>query len=393
MIYHHGKTTNQCKACNVQGHKPGDDLCEAKADEGSILAFRGHQHPLSNHYPTPIYAFNETESFKSVEHAWFWKMASDLEQHDLAARIKEAEHAGKVKYMSKEIAESDRFKWEDEHFDIMTSLLIEKTKTCEPFRNCLLENREKFLGECTQNLRWGTGMSKWFTERTQVRFWPGSNYLGRILMDITEKLLSSDGTLLNTPVGPIQEMDQNQDHDGSGDGSGDMELEQWHDVPEKEDNENREHDVTHSVPKASIVDPQITTHNALNNNGHENPQDVNQPTSQSCTDKELHHVSFSDSQSGHSNISAAKAKDKTNDETPKTSDPLMKASHSTTFQPSSQNSPVRRKSVSKSTTTRRTTSEKKGIKDIRSFMDEKTGKRKTQETTPEKQPQVKKPNT
>ena len=188
-------------------------------------------------------------------------------------------------------------------------------------------------------------------------------------------------------------MDQNQDHDGSGDGSGDMELEQWHDVPEKEDNENREHDVTHSVPKASFVDPQITTHNALNNNGHENPQDVNQPTSQSCTDKELHHVSFSDSQSGHSNISAAKAKDKTNDETPKTSDPLMKASHSTTFQPSSQNSPVRRKSVSKSTTTRKTTSEKKGIKDIRSFMDEKTGKRKTQETTPEKQPQVKKPNT
>ena len=75
-----------------------------------------------------IYAFNETESFKSVEHAWFWKMASDLEQHDLAARIKEAAHAGKVKYMSKEIAKSDRFKWEDEHFDIMTSLLTEKNK-------------------------------------------------------------------------------------------------------------------------------------------------------------------------------------------------------------------------------------------------------------------------
>ena len=39
---------------------------------------------------------NETESFKIVEHAWFWKMASELEQHDFAARIKDVEHAGKV---------------------------------------------------------------------------------------------------------------------------------------------------------------------------------------------------------------------------------------------------------------------------------------------------------
>ena len=49
-------------------------------------------------------------------------------------------------------------------------------------------------------------------------------------------------------------MDQNQEHDGSGDGSGDMELEQWHDVLEKEDNENREHDATHSVPNCRSKD-------------------------------------------------------------------------------------------------------------------------------------------
>ena len=54
-----------------------------------------------------------------------------------------------------------------------------------------------------------------------------------------------------------------------------------------------------------IVDPKITTHNAIKTNGHEKPQDVDQPTSQNCTEKELHHVSLSDSQSGHSNISAA----------------------------------------------------------------------------------------
>ena len=106
-------------------------------------------------------------------------------------------------------------------------------------------------------------------------------------MDITEQLLLSEGTLMTTPmttplmttpimttpVDVTQGMDQNQEHDGSGD----MELEQWYDVPEKEDNENHEHDVTHSVPNASTVDPQITTHNVLKTNGHEKPQDIDQP--------------------------------------------------------------------------------------------------------------------
>ena len=68
-IYHHGKTTTECKACNIQGHRPGDEVCEAKAEEGTIQAFRGYQHPLSNHYSTPIRAFGVPEPFKSVEHA------------------------------------------------------------------------------------------------------------------------------------------------------------------------------------------------------------------------------------------------------------------------------------------------------------------------------------
>ena len=102
-----------------------------------------------------------------------------------------------------------------------------------------------------------------------------------------------------------------------------MELEQWHDVLEKENNETRDQDVTHSAPNASPVDPEITTHNALKANSHDKPQDVDQHTSQNCTDKELHHVSLSDSESEHSNISAAKEKDKIKDVTPKTSDPTL----------------------------------------------------------------------
>ena len=136
-----------------------------------------------------------------------------------------------------------------------------------------------------------------------------------------------------------------------------------------------------------------TIHNALKTNGQENPQDVDQHTTQNCTDKELLHVSLSDSESGHSNPSEAKAKDKTKDVIHKANNSLTKASLATAFESSCQNFPVRRKSVSKTITIRKITLGKKGIKDIRSFMDPTSGKRKTQETTPEKLPQVKIPST
>ena len=48
---------------------------------------------------------------------------------DLAARIKEAVHAGVVKQMSKEMEETARYEWEDENTGIMKDLIIQKAKT------------------------------------------------------------------------------------------------------------------------------------------------------------------------------------------------------------------------------------------------------------------------
>ena len=73
----------------------------------------------------------------------------------------------------------------------MKDLLVEKAKTCEPFRNCLLTSQDKILAESTRNLRWGTGLSKWVTENTKHSFWHGQNLLGVMLMDVTGMLLTS----------------------------------------------------------------------------------------------------------------------------------------------------------------------------------------------------------
>ena len=184
-VLHHGKDGYACKSCNQLGHKPGDVRCPGRAEEGSILAFRSYEHVLSNHFMTPIHAFGSKVVFKSVEHAFFYKMAVDLEREELAGRIKDAAHAGIVKRLSKEMPEEDRIAWEDEHMDIMRYLLKEKAKTCKPFRNCLLMNKEKILAEGTGNKRWGAGLSIWMTEATKPSYWPGLNYLGIMLMELT----------------------------------------------------------------------------------------------------------------------------------------------------------------------------------------------------------------
>jgi predicted NAD-dependent protein-ADP-ribosyltransferase YbiA (DUF1768 family) len=99
-VIHHGKGL-LCKSCNTACHKVGDGVCEARAEENSIYGFSGFQHPLSNHYPAPIKAFDLEEPFKSIEYAFYWKMANEMDEQDLAEKIRKADHAGIVKNLSK----------------------------------------------------------------------------------------------------------------------------------------------------------------------------------------------------------------------------------------------------------------------------------------------------
>jgi ribA/ribD-fused uncharacterized protein len=195
QIYHHGKDGQTCRSCNTAGHRAGDALCKAKAADGSILAYIGFEHPLSNHFLTPIAAFGENEAFKSVEHGFSWKMATDLNMEDLATNIKNAKHAGIVKQLCRDIDESTRHKWEDNNMATMRELLKSKWGSCESFRNCLLMNENKVIAEATKNKRWGTGLSKWITDKTTPKYWPGGNMMGALLMELTEEMIASDESI------------------------------------------------------------------------------------------------------------------------------------------------------------------------------------------------------
>ena len=133
------------------------------------------------------------KTFKSVEHAYFYYMACEMGRSELAEEIQEAEHAEKVKHLSKGIADdTERWQWESENTDVMREILEVKADPgadqCEQFRQCLLENCDTVLAEATPSKIWASGLCPWATEHTDPSYWPGKNMLGAILMEISAKL-------------------------------------------------------------------------------------------------------------------------------------------------------------------------------------------------------------
>ena len=191
VVVHHGKDT-LCNACGERGHKIGDRNCKAKPKEKEqILPFRSYEHPLSNHYPCRLTISGNI--FKSLEHAYLWRMAMELGKPQIAADIVDSSHAGRAKKLSKDIADDEtRWKWERDNTDIMKDLIEAKAAQCEEFYNCLIQNNDKILAEATPSKIWGTGLSIFATQHCSPEFWPGGNLLGALLMDLAKDLVQKE---------------------------------------------------------------------------------------------------------------------------------------------------------------------------------------------------------
>ena len=143
-----------------------------------------------------------------------------------------------VKRLSKEIEEENRRAWEDVNFDVLRELLREKARTCEQFYNCLMMYKDKLLAEATVNKRWGTGLSKWVTNVTKPKFWPGQNLMGVLLMELTNELLSStDTSPMDNGIGSDLDGEEN---DKEKEEEEKDETEQTADNEEKSETENQD---------------------------------------------------------------------------------------------------------------------------------------------------------
>ena len=186
-----------CTACGVAGHRIGNEVCKALPSQ-EIVAFRTYQHPLSNQYLCELQYCGSV--FKSIEHAFLWKMAEDFGRHVIADSIRNSKHAGAAQRISREISDDEsRWKWERDNTALMEELLLLKLDQCAAFKESLLENQHKILAVATFNKFWGTGLSIFASENTSPSFWPGQNTLGAMLMEVTVRITSNH----HDPVLPV----------------------------------------------------------------------------------------------------------------------------------------------------------------------------------------------
>ena len=302
-------------------------------------------------------------------------MAVDFGLDDLAEKIRNATHAGVVKSLSKEIEETERISWEELNMETIKELLIEKARSCQRFKDCLIENKEKILAESTHNKRLGTGLSKWLTECTKPSFWPGNNILGMMLMDISNYIFAHpeefpEDTNMDTdnPSDLLNQHNRTECSDNSDNSeSSDEDYEECEDEANKTVQEKQgkthEREKTHTTKsthneteKAQTTNEQEKTQTTKSTHNEQTTQKMNTDNTEPVIDR--HSDGKKDATSTLEPKKKKKHRNKTMDTTP------------------SQNTKDCRVSDGKS--------------DIRQYLDPRTGKRKQLETTPEKSIEKKK---
>ena len=186
----HQSQRDLCKACDHSGHSAKDSECPAYDPELNIIAFSGHQHPLSNFYPCEDGIELYDEIFDTAEAAFQWRKAVDVGMDDLAEDIKNARHAGAAKAIARDNIPKNRSdRWNTEKGDdVMKEIIEAKANQCISFRNALLETDDAVLVEATADKYWACGLTKGLATCTKQNYWKGQNMLGAILMEEREAL-------------------------------------------------------------------------------------------------------------------------------------------------------------------------------------------------------------
>lgn len=131
---------------------------------------------LSNFYPSPIYD-DDGREYPTVEHYFQAMKTFNSQKREL---IRLAESPGKAKRIGRLV--QLREDWEDRKLDIMEKALIQKFQIPELREKLLATGDEELVeGNFWNDTFWGVCKEK------------GENHLGKLLMDIREKI--RDGEL------------------------------------------------------------------------------------------------------------------------------------------------------------------------------------------------------
>jgi ribA/ribD-fused uncharacterized protein len=149
-----------------------------------VVAFRGHEHVLSNFHACDVNVNGELH--KSTEHAF--QLTKALRNGDISAadRIRSASNALQAKRIGDAVKTTSS--WESEKVEVMTTIIEAKFKQVKSFRDTVKKLDPKTtVVEATRDNFWGSGLDEAATLKTRPKAWPGSNKLGKIIKAVAKK--------------------------------------------------------------------------------------------------------------------------------------------------------------------------------------------------------------
>lgn len=184
----HATQREICRICGEHGHTASDGKCPGYVEHQNVVAFSGHENPLSNFYPCEPSLRVFGREHKSAEEAFQAQKAYDIGRDDIAENILNSKHAGAAKAIARdEIPKLHSEKWNQEKADdVMKEILDAKFDQVADFREALLGTGDAILAEATSDIYWACGLTRNQACHTKPSFWKGNNVLGAMLIEIRE---------------------------------------------------------------------------------------------------------------------------------------------------------------------------------------------------------------
>jgi len=127
--------------------------------------------------------------FTTAEHFMMYQKASLFGDHEMAARIVDADHPFEAKTLGRKVRNFDEARWDSARFGLVVQGSVEKFSQNPELLKFLIDTGDDILAETSPtDIIWGTGCHVEDPATSQPENWPGQNLLGFALMEARDRL-------------------------------------------------------------------------------------------------------------------------------------------------------------------------------------------------------------
>lgn len=114
-----------------------------------------------------------------------WRKAELFGDHEIAQEILSETNPGKVKALGRRVRNFDVAQWNANAKAAVRDGVLLKFEQNADIKDILLATGDKVLVEASpHDAIWGIGLAEADAKRTPEERWPGTNWLGEVLMDV-----------------------------------------------------------------------------------------------------------------------------------------------------------------------------------------------------------------